>query len=117
MSVEEEQEFDQEYEEEYEEVEVTEFRVSPEFLDIMLLAVDILEKLANGEISITEARAIYQEKIAPIVRVEREKAVKSRSKRSSKSRKTSKKGKASKQKKSRGGKKKGKAKQEEVEES
>jgi len=112
LSVEEEQEFDQEYEE----VEVTEFRVSPEFLDIMLLAVDILEKLANGEISITEARAIYQEKIAPIVRVEREKAVKSRSKRSSKSRKTSKKGKASKQKKSKGG-KKSKAKQEEVEES
>ncbi len=107
MSVEEEQEFDQEYEE----VEVTEFRVSPEFLDIMLLAVDILEKLANGEMSITEARAVYQEKIAPVIRVEREKAVKSRSKRSSKSRKATKKSKTGRQKKSKGS-KKGKAKQE-----
>ncbi len=93
-----------------EEIEVTEFKIGPEFLKVMLTATELLEKIARGEITISEAQAIFAREVLPVVEAEREKAVKkrtrrrstggkkkskSKSKTSSKSRKSSKKKKSS----------------------
>ncbi|MCE4609846.1 MAG: hypothetical protein F7C36_05660 [Desulfurococcales archaeon] len=49
------------------EIEVTEFKVSPEFLEAMLVAVDLLEKVSAGELTLSEARAIFEEKVNPVI--------------------------------------------------
>ena len=69
-----------------EEIEVTEFKVGPEFLRVMLIATDLLEKIAKGEITVSEAQAIFAQEVLPVVEAEREKAVKKKTRRASSSR-------------------------------
>ncbi len=49
------------------EIEVTEFKVSPEFLEAMLTATELLEKISHGEITLSEAKAIFEEKVNPVI--------------------------------------------------
>ncbi len=59
--------------EEEEAAEVTQFAVaSPEILRAMIVATELLERLARGEITLSEAKAIYEEKIASVIESIRE---------------------------------------------
>ena len=74
--------------EEEETAEVTQFAVaSPEILRAMIIATELLEKLARGEITLSEAKAIYEEKIASVIESIRESSKPARSKRKSSSEK------------------------------
>jgi len=54
--------------EEIEGTEVTEYKLTPEILEAMLIATEILEKLSAGELTVGEALALYEEKVLPVIK-------------------------------------------------
>ena len=72
--------------EEIEGAEVTEYKLTPELLEAMVTVTEILEKLANGEITIGEAKALYEAKVMPVI-----KELQAKSKPASKAKKSTKK--------------------------
>ncbi|MEB3789614.1 MAG: hypothetical protein GSR72_06960 [Desulfurococcales archaeon] len=92
------------------EIEVTEFKVSPEFLEAMLVAVDLLEKVSTGELTLSKARAIFEEKVNPVIAHIREtsRPVRGKSKTKKSKKKSSKKTKTKKESKTKSKKSKSK---------
>jgi len=83
--------------EEVETAEVMEYATtSPELLKAMLVATEILEKLVRGELTMSEAIAVYEREVASIIEKIREqsrpaKAKKGESKKKTRKKKSSKK--------------------------
>jgi len=83
--------------EEFEGTEVTEYKLTPELLEAMITATLILEELAEGKLTLQEARALYEEKVLPVIKELQAKSrpAKSKSKKKSSKSKSSKKEKSS----------------------
>jgi len=77
---------------EVETAEVMEYATtSPELLKAMLVATEILEKLMRGEITFSEAIAIYEKEVASVIEKIREQSKPAKSKKSESKKKSSKK--------------------------
>jgi len=76
--------------EEIEGTEVTEYKLTPEILEAMLIATEILEKLSSGELTVGEALALYEEKVLPVIKQLQAKTKTSKTSKKSKSKTTKK---------------------------
>ncbi len=75
--------------EEEEEVEVTYYKISdPRLVEILLRTADILEKLSKKEITLSEAKAIYETEVADLIKKVTEATSKASQRTSAKKKKT-----------------------------